>query len=161
MSFGVRPADKLNCPVMLQEVRTTLENRRMQAHPAIRKQLFLLGAASVAFQFSGCGPSMPDAIKFANQQTNQLKKQNRKTVQRDNGKWYSEAMEVRNATPGSKQHGTGGAKAWISYEYRILRSPEFDTESEARDAALSPVNEAWESKEELFAFKDGKWKPIE
>jgi len=134
----------------------------MQSIPVIGKQLILLGVVLAALQCAGCGPSGTDAVKFANKHISRLKVQKPKVVQGNNGKWYSEAMEIRNANPGFKQDGQlSPHQAMVSYEFRMLRSAEFDTESEAHEADLSPINEAWESKEELFTFKDGKWKPRE
>jgi len=134
----------------------------MQSDSVIVNRLVIVGMILGALQCSGCGPSGADAVKFANQRISQLKAQKRQVVQGDNGKWYSEAIEIRDATPGFKQDGELSAiQSMVSYEFRILRSEEFDTESEARDADLSPLNEAWQSKEELFIFKDGEWKPKE
>jgi len=131
----------------------------MPSDSAIVSRLVILGMILGALQCSGCGPSGTDAVKFANQRISQLKAEKRQVVQGDNGKWYSEAIEIRDATPGFKQDGElSTIQSMVSYEFRMLRSKDCDTESEARDADLSPVNEAWQSKKELFILKDGEWK---
>ena len=131
----------------------------MHSHTLLRKQLVFLAVAVAALYCGGCGPSGTDAVKFANQQISQMKAQEPNVVQVENGMWYSEAMEIRNARPGYIEDGA--LEARVSYDFRMLRSPEFDTESEARDADLSPVSESWESKEDLFKFTDGEWKSKE
>ncbi len=131
----------------------------MQSNSVTVKQLVIVGIVLVAFQCVGCGPSGTDAVKFANQRLSELQGQKRKVVQGDHGKWYSEAIEIRNANPGFKYDGT--MQSMVSYEYRMLRSAEFDTQAEASDAELSAVDEKWQSTEDLFIFKDGDWKPKE
>ena len=127
----------------------------MQANSVTVKQLVIVGIVLVAFQCVGCGPSGTDAVKFANQRISELKAQKRKVVKGDQGKLYSEAIEIRNANPGFKQDGK--TQSIVSYEYRMLRSAEFDPQVEASDAELSAVDEEWQSCEELFIFKDGDW----
>ena len=127
----------------------------MRSNSATINQLaVLLGVAAVMCQCTGCAPSGADAIKFAKEHMSKLAEP--KTVQGDNGKWHSEAMDVRKANPGFKEDGE--IQAWANYEFRMLRSAEFDTEAAAKDADLSPVDEKWQSKEELFIHKDGEWK---
>ena len=134
----------------------------MQSNSVTVKQLVIVGIVLVAFQCGGCGASGTDAVKFANQRISELKAQKRKVAQGDQGKWYSEAIEIRNANPGFKQDGQlSSHQAMVSYEFRMLRSAEFDTQAEASDAELSAVDEEWQSMEELFIFKDGDWKPKE
>lgn len=134
----------------------------MPSDSVIVNRLVIVGVILGALQCSGCGPSGTDAVKFANQRISQLKAQKRQVIEGDNGKWYSEEIEIRDATPGFNQDGQLSAiQSMVSYEFRILRSKDFDTESEARDADLSPVNEAWQSKRELFILKDDQWKPKE
>ena len=131
----------------------------MRSNSAVVKLLVICGIALVSFQCVGCGPSGTDAVKFANQRIAELKAQDRKILQGDDGKWHSEEIEIRNATPGFKEDGT--MQSMVNYKYRVLRSADFDTEAEARDAELSAVDEEWQTTKELFDFKDGGWVPVE
>ncbi len=131
----------------------------MHANRIIHTKLVLFSIALAVFPCGGCGPSAAEnnALKFAKQRLSQLQAQKPSVIQGANGKWYSEYMEIRNGTFGWNEN----VEATVKYEYRILRSHEFDTDQEARNAKLSPVGEAWQEKKELFTFTDGRWKPKE
>jgi len=131
----------------------------MHAYRIIHSKLVLFSIALAVLDCGGCGPSAAEnnALKFAKQRLWQLQAHTRNVSKGANGKWYSEKMEIRNGIFGWNEN----AEATVNYEYRILRSQEFDTEAEARDAELSPVSEAWQTKEEIVTFTDGKWKPKE
>lgn len=97
--------------------------------------------------------SADDARRFAVEECSRLAASEKIVLQTEDGKWQSQFRDVCSLTPAwPKEH-----EVKILYFYRTLQSAKFDTEVEARDADLLPINEELKETTVWYAFEDGNW----